>query len=102
MFDDFFNATVLVGLIGVASAVVLSAPAGPTSDAEPAPLTIAAADPPVAMPDSAAPGTIPIPVLPRGVVTGQRLRDADVVATGSGPTTASPVRQGDPSVATVR
>lgn len=85
MFDDLLSAMALIGVTGtlVAAATSLSgAPMGPhsatTAAVEPSLAARAAA--PAAAPSS--PATMPVYDLPRVVVTGNRLRDGDMLADG--------------------
>lgn len=95
MFDDLLSAMALIGVSGtlVAAATSLSgAPNGAHYDAPPAagPSLAARAAAPAAAPSS--PATMPVYDLPRVVVTGNRLRDGDMLADGrdTAPRTGAP------------
>ena len=82
MFDDILSAAALTGVVSILAAAALSALSTPPAPSGGSPL--AAASPqhgsararPVAE-------RLPIPELPRVVVTGQRTRDGDRLAGGS-------------------
>lgn len=76
MFDDLLSATALIGVAGVLAAAVTSLatePSGPR---------VAAATPAATATSAADTRVMPIYDLPRVVVTGQRLRDGDMLADG--------------------
>jgi hypothetical protein len=89
MFDDILSATALIGITGTFVAAVATGLAAPL----PAQRT-AGAQAPTGTPTVPAQAAAPMPVydLPRVVVTGNRLRDGDVLAENRGATPAAGAR----------
>lgn len=83
MFDDLLSATALIGVAGVFAAAVTSLATGPADPVSAAAAPAAPAATRVAGPAAATPPPMPIYDLPRVVVTGNRLRDGDMLADGS-------------------